>query len=354
MPSRLIQRHDQFFKRLLDKPGTAGALLRERLPQEIAGRLAGEPPELLPGSFVPAALREYRTDRLYQARTLSGQPLLLHVLVEHKSKPDPGTPLQLLGYKTQILEWWQTNHSSEAGTALLPIVLSLVVYHGKAPWNIPTSLAEATDADAALRPWIVDFHYVLVNLAGIPDHALSEHPTLRTGFLILKHGNRPDDLRQTLVVLGRAALALGWDDLVALIRYILREPNDVENALLREVLAEIVPGQEDRIMSIAAEQWTAEGHAKGLAEGRAEGRAEGLAQGLVEGRAEGLVKGQAEGLARGKAESLLRLLERRFDFVPDTIRQQVTAADLDVLDRWFDRAVDAAMLDAIFDEKNLH
>ena len=36
MRSRLIRRHDQFFKRLLEQPGAAGALLRERLPPEIA------------------------------------------------------------------------------------------------------------------------------------------------------------------------------------------------------------------------------------------------------------------------------------------------------------------------------
>ena len=40
MPERLIQRHDQFFKRLLDQPGAAAALLRERLPPGLAARLS--------------------------------------------------------------------------------------------------------------------------------------------------------------------------------------------------------------------------------------------------------------------------------------------------------------------------
>jgi|SRR3954447_23067126 hypothetical protein len=72
MPSRLIRRHDQFFRRLLDQPGAAGALLRERLPAEVAGRLAPGAPELVPGSFVDGELRENRTDRLYRVRTLGG------------------------------------------------------------------------------------------------------------------------------------------------------------------------------------------------------------------------------------------------------------------------------------------
>ncbi|WP_157619360.1 hypothetical protein [Skermanella stibiiresistens] len=41
---RLIQRHDQFFKRLLEQPSAAGALIRERLPVAVAACLApGDP-----------------------------------------------------------------------------------------------------------------------------------------------------------------------------------------------------------------------------------------------------------------------------------------------------------------------
>ncbi len=269
MPARLIQRHDQFFKRLLDKPGAAGALLRERLPPEVATHLSDDPPELMPGSFVAEELREYRTDRLYRARTVTGRPLLINAVVEHKSAPDPRVALQLLGYKSRILEWWDANEGRAADGRLqpLPAVLSMVVYHGKAPWRVPLTLAEAVDADDELRPYLADFCYALVDLGRIDDVALSRNEVLRTGFLILKYGSRDGDLRETLLTLGRAALALGLDDLVALVCYMLAEPNEVEAQVLRDVLTEIVPGQEDRIMSIAAEQWKAEGMALGEAQG---------------------------------------------------------------------------------------
>ncbi|MFX4982818.1 Rpn family recombination-promoting nuclease/putative transposase, partial [Acinetobacter baumannii] len=83
------QRHDQFFQTLLDQPGTAAALLRERLPAEVVALLADEPPELVPGSFVSARLRAYCTDRLYRTRTKTGRPVLVWTLIEHKSKPEP-------------------------------------------------------------------------------------------------------------------------------------------------------------------------------------------------------------------------------------------------------------------------
>lgn len=102
-PSQLILRHDQYFKRLLDRPGTAAALLRERLPPSLAARLTDDPPEPLPTSFISDELDESRTDRLYRAWTRDGAPVLVYTLVEHKSAPDQRLGLQLLGYRTRIL-----------------------------------------------------------------------------------------------------------------------------------------------------------------------------------------------------------------------------------------------------------
>ena len=131
---------------------------------------------------------------------------------------------------------------------------------------------------------------------------MSRQETLRVGLLILKRGSRDGDLRQTLLVLGRAALSIGYDDLVALVRYILAEPNEVEAAVLREVLKEIIPGQETRVMSIAAEQWKAEGFQ------------------MRE------VSGKAKGIEAGKADLLLRQLRRRFGTLPESTQVRVLCA----------------------------
>lgn len=320
MSPRLIQRHDQFFKRLLDKPGAAGALLREWLPAEIAGRLGDDPPELLPGSFVPAELMEYRTDRLYRATTRTGRPALVHVVVEHKSAPDPLVALQLLGYKAQILQWWHRTEG-RASARTVPAVVSMVVYHGAAPWTVPLSLGGITDADDDMRLYLPDFRYTLVDLGRIEDARLSRETVLRVGFLILKYGTRDEDLRRTLLTLGRATLALGMDDLVAMVRYVLGEPNQVEAGVLREVLAEIVPGKEERVMSIALEQFKAEAFKHGMAQGE----------------------------AKGRATTLSKLLSRKFGELPPTVRARIEAASLEELDSWTDAVLDAPTLDRVFE-----
>lgn len=327
MRSRLIRRHDQFFKRLLEQPGAAGALLRERLPPEIAKLLGPDEPVLVPGSFVDRELREYRTDRLYRVRLRDGREAYLYVLIEHKSNPDPRIGLQLLGYMAQGWLSWDKREGKASDGSLrpLPLLFPLVVYHGAAEWGVPLTFAGGLDpVDETIRPYVLDFRYSLADIGKIDDAGLSRQKVLRIGLLLLKHGSRGGDLRQILIKVGRAAAALSTDDLIALLRYILSEPNEVEAAMLRDVLREIVPGQEARIMSIAAEQLKAEG--------------------IAEGIAEGMVRGKAE----GKAEILLRLLRRRFGEISGATLDRVRAASDDELTAWAENILDAPSLDAVF------
>ena len=324
MQSRLIQRHDQFFKHLLDHPGTAGALIRERLPKAVAELISPADPVLLPGTFVDKELREYRTDRLYGVTTRTGGAAFIYVLMEHKSSPDPRIDLQLLGYETRIWQDWDRREGRDADGRVrkLPPIFPLVVYHGEAEWRIPLSFADGLDlGDEAMRPHVLDFRYSLLDLGRIDDGGLSKAERLRVGLLILKHGSRDGDLHHTLVRLGRAALALGPDDLIALVRYIMAEPNAVEAAILRNALREIVPGQETRLMTIADEF-----------------------------RAEGILIGEARGAARGKAEILLRQLRRRFGSVPEDRAERISGASDDQLNTWAETILDAATLDEVFAE----
>lgn len=327
MPSRSIQRHDQFFQTLLDKPGLAGTLLRERLPAEVVALLADEPPELVPGTFVSQRLRAYRTDRLYRTRAVSGRPVLVWTLIEHKAKPEPRIALQLLGYQHQILERWDRTEGRNPDGSLrpLPALITMVVYNGAAEWTVPLSLAEATDADPGIRPHLLDFRYSLVDLGRIPDAQLSRERALRVGLLILKHGPLGRATRKRLLKVAREALRLGYDDLATMIHYLLGDlVDDPRGELARSILNELVPGEEERVMSLVAEQWKAEGFTLGMLKGRAEGKAE------------------------GKAELLLRLLRRRFTALPEPIEQLVRSADNDRLDAWSERIFDARTLDDLF------
>ena len=60
------------------------------------------------------------------------------------------------------------------------------------------------------------------------------------------------------------------------------------------------------------------------------------------------IVGRAEGRSQAMAETLLRLLQKRFGDVPSAARKRILSARTADLDRWFDRAIDAETLAAVF------
>ena len=70
--------------------------------------------------------------------------------------------------------------------------------------------------------------------------------------------------------------------------------------------------------------------------------------------AKGRAEGRAEGEAKGKADAVLRQLRRRFKSLPADVELRVRAADIDQLDEWLDRFVDAQTLDDVFGTEQRH
>jgi predicted transposase YdaD len=329
--------HDAFFRALMDEPGVAAALLREHLPAEVAALLAPNAPELLDAHFVAAHLRHSQADRLYRARALSGGEVYIYVLLEHKSAPDPEVGVQLLGYLAEIwrrLDRQRLEQGGAVGTERPPIV-PLVIYHGAREWNVPLSFGETVAADPALRPYLPNFTYSLLDLGQVPDERLSSQRVARGGLRVLKYSHRPDG--QGAAVLAAVDDLLGSGILVSAFIYINWAYDAVDRRAIEGALARAPDEQREAVMSVMAQE-----REQGRVEGRAEGRAEGEAQGKARGKAE------------GKAETLLRLLERRFHDVPETYRAQVLAADVEQLDAWIDAVLDAPSVDAIFGVPTAH
>jgi hypothetical protein len=312
VPTRLFHRHDAYFKRLLDQPGTALALLRERLPVAIAKRLVDEEPESLPTSFISDELEERRPDRLYRTRTTEGQPVLVYTLVEHKSSPDQRTGLQLLGYDVQILNWWNKLEGRDENGRLrkLPALFSIVVYNGEERWTVPLTLAGATEGgdDDEISPWLPDLRYTLVDLSQTDSGVLSRHRVLRFGFKVLKYGARDGDIREILKMLVREALAEELDDeIVVLVRFVMMEPNGLQEGVLREMLTEVTPNKAERLMSLVDRS-----------------------------------------VADRFAEAILRGMTRRFGPVAETYRQRIMAASQDELEEWICALGEGRTLDELF------
>lgn len=267
----LTQPHDKFFKVLMEQPAAAAALFRERLPRR-----------------------------------------LVYCLVEHKRDPEPRVALQLLGY---MVRGWERLERRRRGSAKLPPILPLVIYHGATPWTVAPHFSRLVDQGPELGVRPLDFEMIVVDLGTIDDAELSNEPTLRAGLLALKYAARSSlqrgRLRVVLEALRKAAPSL----LRTALHYMMETYQRIDRALLLGEARRVMPEHKERIMTIAQEL-------------REEGR--------VEGRVE------------GRREALLRVLGRRFGPVPKATRAQVMSASASELDGWLDRALDAPTLAQVF------
>ncbi|MDE0524879.1 MAG: Rpn family recombination-promoting nuclease/putative transposase [Boseongicola sp.] len=314
--------HDKFFRALLSDPGVAHDFLRDHLPNSIAGRLTTDPPEFVEGSFVDEALAGSQSDLLMKVWLSSGGSAFIYVLGEHKSRPDPGLPLQLASYMVRI--WKRYAGTSPSRLRSLPPIIPIVVYHGEADWTVPGSLRDMIDADDPELEFLPGSGYVFRNLRSMDLDALSRNRELRAGFITLRQEPPP-------FVVAEIAKGLpeGGNLRRQALEYVVRvydlEPDELKTLLRNEGHDEL-----EAIVGTIAETLLEQGEARGLA------------------------KGEARGLSKGKAESLLRLVRSRFGDVPDARAEELRSADAETLDRWLDAFLAAESLDEVFEPPRRH
>jgi hypothetical protein len=153
-------------------------------------------------------------------RSIHVLPTSVKLICYRQSAPDPEVGVQLLGYLAEIwrrLDRQRLEQGGAVGTERPPIV-PLVIYHGAREWNVPLSFGETITADPALRPYLPDFTYSLLDLGQVPDDQLSSQRVARGGLRVLKYSHRPDG--QGAAVLAVVDDLLGSGILVSAFIYI--------------------------------------------------------------------------------------------------------------------------------------
>lgn len=316
---RLIRRHDQFAKLLLDMPGNADAFLRERLPAAVVARLTADLATDRSESFIDPALAEHRGDRVFSLATLDGEPLLIWTMVEHKSSPEGDTLVQILGCLSGAATRGARRRRNPDGTVwIVPAaVFAIVLYHGADRWSLPTALGDAYGMPAEMRAaGPLDFGYSLVDLSALPDAELSRHPELQAGLLMLKYATRDDDPDITLDRLLGAAALIDLTVIRIVVRYLFKSGDGHYRDRLRAALGRVLPGQEESIMPTIGELYEAEGYAKGE--------------------------------QNALAKTLLLIIENRFGAAPESVEEKIRSATAEELDRWTHAVFKAQSLEAMF------
>ena len=67
--------------------------------------------------------------------------------------------------------------------------------------------------------------------------------------------------------------------------------------------------------------------------------------------AEGKEEGKLEGKQEGEILALQKLLSKRFGAIPTDITRLIANAPIEIIEQWFDRAIDAKQLADIFNDQ---
>lgn len=342
---------DSVYHRLFSHPVMVEGLVREFVPDAMAAGVDFASMEKVPTKFHGPLGERREGDVIWRLPTAYGSDVYLYLLIEFQSQSDWWMPLRTQVYQGLLWQQIVAEQSLKAGDKLPPVIL-IVLYNGGPRWTAPTDLASliALPAGSPLWDWQPRAHYHLIDMGGFPSGDLERLESLTALLVRLERRQEPARLAQLVE---------------EVIRWFRRHPDYgdlrrlftalVEQAIKGVGIEKVIPADLTEMRTMLAtlgEYWKEQWKAEGLEEGRAEGLRLGLQEGREEGREEGRQEGRQEGRTEARHEErvgfVLRLMERRFGNVPDDVKDRVAAADLDTLDLWTDRAIDAESMEAVF------
>ena len=249
-------KHDQTFREVMSDPEYFVTLCQTHLPRSLRRRINWDTVEIakLPTDWVknlaPLGLSlEKQADVLYSFQYENGVEGLLLVAAEHQSSSDPLLALRLAIYLHLLLLEYAKAHKLKQ----LPIVMQIVVYHGKKPFAHSLEVKDLF-ADQAL----VSRYYqkpLLVDLNLIDDSEIAQHGLIAPLEFALKKAYKK---RLSLAEIKLLTLMIATqytekslpEPALVVLNYIITTL-DFDDRKFIEVLQEALPQFGNDVMSIA-------------------------------------------------------------------------------------------------------
>ena len=293
--------HDRFFKETFGNVAVAKDFLNNYLPQNIIKIIDVDTLEPQKDSFINEELQESFSDLLFKA-DINKSEAYIYFLFEHKSYISKDIAFQLLKY---MIEIWEAKTKKEK-TYKLPMIIPLVIYHGKDSWNIKTSLGQMIieKLPQDIKKYAPNYEYLLYDISGYTDQEIKGEVQLRIILTILRDIFTKDS-KELLESILRAAKHLqeledkqtGIEYLEILIRYIFSARADLTKKDMNKIIDKIentYPEGSEVVMTLAEQL-----------------------------RAEGIEKGRAEALVK----AVIKLLTKKFGMLPDEFKTRISKLD---------------------------
>ena len=175
----ITQPHDAFFKANLADIKKAEIALRTHLPKSLIKHVDFSTLKAMPTEFIRHSLGKLASDMLYSVK-IKGKNAYFYKLFEAQSSPDILMPFRILNYEIQIMQ----SHL-DAGNKSLPIVISLVFYHGEtSPYPYSNSIYDLFE-DVELAKKYAFNNFELIDLTVMTKEQMAQlNPELLFEFLL--------------------------------------------------------------------------------------------------------------------------------------------------------------------------
>ena len=319
--------HDQLFKAIFSDSVEVAALVRDIFPPEVVGLLDLDGIEAQPSHFIDEALRAHLSDLGFRIPWRQGGHVHLGLLVEHQSSPDPEMPLRALRY---TLRAWEAAQAEPRPPGRLPLVITLVVFHGPRPWSTPRALSELYDAPPEaierLRPYLPELKLLLEDLTVTDDAALPCDDGGKLALLLLRHAHMNDvwdTIDEHRALLQALLRRRGPLPTLQILRYVMNVSEQAPSEALKRRLFQDLPGDVKEEVMTYADMLRQEGEQRGRQLGKEEARHGAF------------------------VTSLTRILHARFGPLPSWVLGRLETFDEGTLLELMSQAVSAASLEAL-------
>lgn len=296
--------------------------LIEILASELSRRIDFNRLSQMDRTFIPDTLRAQQSDIVFTApfQTESGtDELLIYILIEHQSTVDPIMGFRVLFYMMQIWDFqrreWEANKVPKSQWRFRPII-PIVYYTGEDQWSNPLTLEAIMDMPDVLGRFVPKFDTLFLSVNETEAADLKE-TDLPLGWLLTVLQQKNTDIETISTALLEAVPHVKHlhKAITYLVLFILHQRPAVEH--------------EDLIRLVEQQAHDME--------------VENMAKSIIEISKE---EGEAKGETRAKREGIIKLLQIKFDNVPESITQKVNRIrSLSRLNSLFEKAATIETLD---------
>lgn len=308
--------HDKFFKETFGKVEVAKDFLNNYLPGSIMKIVDMSTLEPQKDSFINKELQEVFSDMLFRV-DIDKREGYIYFLFEHKSYISKNISFQLIKY---MLEIWESKMNKER-IEELPVIIPLVIYHGKNKWNISTNLGQMINGYKELpedvKKYIPDYEYLLYDISGYTDEEIKGGVINKIAMTTLRDIQTKDieGVIESIYKMIEYLIELedkqtGIEYFETLMKYVFNARVDLTKEAIIKVMDKIestYPEGSDLVMTLAEKF-------------REEGKKEGKEEGIEIGERKSLVK------------TTIKLLTKKFGALPDETKEKISKLDADTLE----------------------